>query len=135
MEEANKLKIRDQNQAKISKPEVRYRAFYLSIAVIRFLESLPAKNALRIISDQLIRCVTSIGANIVEAKASASKREFLNYFHIALKSTNETKYWLTLIRELIPEHRDIVQEFINEAEEIGKIVGSSILTMKGKRTL
>lgn len=87
-------KSKDQSLVQNSKPEVRYRAFYLSINIIRFTAALPLKSYLKIITDQLIRCVTSIGANIVEAKASSSKREFLNYFQIALKSANETKCWL-----------------------------------------
>jgi len=115
--------------------EVKYRAFYLSINLIRFLETLPKKPALKVIVDQLIRCVTSIGANIVEAKAASSKREFANYFQIALKSANETKYWLALLRELLPEKRQKIGTFIKEADEISKIIGSSVLTMKGKRKL
>lgn len=134
MEDKN-LKIIDQNQVKRPKMEVRYRAFYLSLEIIKFLEILPQKHAIRIITDQLIRCATSIGANIVEAKASASKREFVNYFHIALKSANEAKYWLAMLRELLPEKKAEIEKFITEAEEIGKIIGSSILTMKGKRQL
>ena len=116
-----------------SKLEVKYRAFYLSIKIIRFLENLPTKQSLRIISDQLIRSVTSIGANIVEAKSSSSKREFLNYFQISLKSSNEAKYWLALLLELCPENRDEIKQFAEETEEISKIIGSSVLTMKGKK--
>lgn len=127
--------IKDQSQVKSPKPEVKYRAFYLSINIIRFLESVSSKTSLRIISDQLIRCVTSIGANIVEAKASSSKRDFLNYFQIALKSANETKYWLALLRELLSEKKPEISTFIYETEEICKIIGSSVLTMKGKRVL
>jgi four helix bundle protein len=130
-----KSKSVDQNQAKSSKPEVRYRAFYLSIDIIKFIDTLPSKNYLRIIADQLIRCATSIGANIVEAKASASKREFLNYFQISLKSANETKYWLAMLRELLPEKQKEINVFLKEVDEISRIIGTSILTMKGKRNL
>lgn len=117
------------------KIEVKYRAFYLSLNTIKFLENLNHKTSSRIIFDQLIRSVTSIGANIVEAKASSSKKEFVNYFHIALKSSNETKYWLALLREIYPDKKDEITDFVKEAEEIGKIIGSSILTMKGKRKI
>lgn len=127
--------IKYQNQAKNSKREVKYRAFYLSINVIRFLDALPHKSSLKIISDQLIRSVTSIGANIVEAKASSSKKEFLNYFQIALKSANETKYWFAMLQELLPESKTTIQAFSTEVEELAKIIGTSVLTMKGKRGL
>jgi len=135
MNENQNLKIKHQNLNQNSKLEVRYRAFYLSIKIIKFLDSLPQKNSLRIISNQLIRCVTSIGANIVEAKAAASKREFLNYFQIALKSSNESKYWLAMFRELVPNKLKEINIFIKETDEISRIIGTSILTMKGKRHL
>lgn len=115
--------------------ETKYRAFYLSINVIKFIESLLNRQSLKTICDQLIRSVTSVGANIVEAKSSSSKREFLNYFHISLKSANETKYWLALLDKLLPEKSKEINTFIKETDEISKIIGSSILTMKGKRSL
>jgi len=130
-----KSDIRNQKLSKNSKLEVKYRAFYLSISIIKFLGALEKENYIRIISDQLIRCVTSIGANIVEAKASSSKKEFLNYFQIALKSANETNYWLAMLKELLPTRRSELDNFINEVTEISKIVGTSILTMKGRRSL
>lgn len=127
--------IKDQNQNKNSKTKLKYRAFYLSIAIIKFLDNLSSKQSIKIISAQLIRCATSVGANIVEAKSSSSKKEFLNYFQIALKSANETKYWLAMLIELLPSKTEEIQSFLNETDEISKIIGTSVLTMKGKRSL
>lgn len=127
--------IKYQNQTKNSKLELKYRTFYLSIDVIKFLEGLAYKQSIKIISDQLIRCITSVGANIVEAKSSSSKKEFLNYFQISLKSANEAKYWLAMLRELLPEEKEKIYTFLKEVEEISKIIGTSVLTMKGKRNL
>lgn len=127
--------IKYQSQTKNSKLELRYRAFYLSIKVIKFLERLTYRQSIKIISEQLIRCITSVGANIVEARASSSKKEFLHYFQIALKSANETKYWLAMLIELLPEEKEKINEFLKEINEISKIIGTSILTMKGKRNL
>lgn len=129
------VKIKDQNLSQKLKPEVKYRAFYLSIKIIKFVESLSYKPSLKIICDQLIRCVTSVGANIVEAKSSSSKREFINYFQIALKSANETKYWLAILREIYENNYVKIDEFIQETSEISKILGSSILTMKRKNKI
>lgn len=130
-----RAKTKDQNLDQKPKIELRYRAFYLSIEVIKFLENLEYKTSLKIITQQLIRCITSIGANMVEAKGSSSKREFLNFFQIALKSAQETKYWLAMMRELLPEHEVKINKFISETEEIAKVLSSSILTMKGKKNL
>lgn len=130
-----KSNIKDQIQVKKSKMDVKYRAFYLSIDVIRFVEKVENRLAFRIISDQLIRSVTSIGANIVEAKAASSKREFKNYFQISLKSSNEAKYWLAMLRELMPNKKEEIDIFLKEVDEVSKIIGTSVLTMKGKRKI
>ena len=135
MEINQSSKIKDQSKNKSSKPEVKVRAFYLSLEIIRFLEGFHARSSLRIISDQLVRSITSIGANIVEAKSSSSKREFLNYFQIALKSSNESKYWLAMLRELLSDHTEKINYFLKETEEISKILGVSVLTLKGKTKL
>jgi four helix bundle protein len=126
------VNIKNQNLFKNSKIDVKYRAFYLSINVIRFLETLPKNDSFKVINNQLIRCTTSIGANIIEAKSSSSRREFLNYFQIALKSANESKYWLAILRELQPEYKEKLDNFLKETDEISRIVGTSVLTMKGK---
>lgn len=115
--------------------ELKFRAFYLSIKVIKFLECLEYRQSIKIISDQLIRCTASVGANIVEAKSSSSKKEFLNYFQIALKSANETKYWLAMLKELLLNKKEEIDVFLKEIDEISKIIGTSVLTMKGKRNL
>lgn len=49
--------------------------------------------------DQLLRSAISIGANVVEGRAGSSKKDWLKFMHISLKSANETKYWLCLIRD------------------------------------
>ncbi|HVZ11440.1 MAG TPA: four helix bundle protein [Patescibacteria group bacterium] len=130
-----KSNIKYQKQDKKSKMDVKYRAFYLSIDIIRFLEKLSFKTSIKIISDQLIRAITSVGANLVEAKSSSSKKEFLNYFQIALKSANEAKYWLAMLRELLPEEKEKIEDFLDELEQISRIIATSVLTMKGKTKL
>lgn len=127
-------KLKTQSQVQSSKPELRYRAFYFSLDVIKFLEQLEYRQATKIISNQLIRAATSIGANIVEAKSSSSKREFLNYFQIALKSAQETRYWLALLKELLPNRKEEIDRLSQEAEALCKIISASVLTMKGKRS-
>ena len=72
---------------------------------------------------------------MVEARGSSSKREFLKFFEIALKSSQETKYWLAMLKELLPEKKERLDNFIKEALEITKVLSSSVLTMKGKKKL
>lgn len=113
--------------------QLKYRAYQFSLDVIGFSGSVKKDFVVQIILSQLIRCVTSIGANVIEAQASSSKRDFANFFSIALKSANETKYWLCLLRDSGKADKEIVSALLKEADEISKILGASLLTMRGKR--
>ncbi len=72
--------------------DLKERSFAFSLAIIAVCDELPQKKSAWVIAGQLIRAATSIGANIVEAKASSSRLEFKKFFEIALKSANETVY-------------------------------------------
>ncbi|MBI4994643.1 four helix bundle protein [Candidatus Peregrinibacteria bacterium] len=109
------------------------RAIKFSINVLNFCRNIRSKPLFWSIADQLIRSSTSIGANIVEARASSSRLDYIKYFHIALKSGNETKYWLILIQETSPEHKNQTDILYKEADELTKILAASLLTLKGKR--
>lgn len=78
----------------------------------------------------MIRSATSIGANIVEGGNSTSKKEFINYFQISLKSASETLYWLYLIREINVAQTKTIDELINECVEIKKLLSTIILNTK-----
>lgn len=111
------------------------KTYQFALKIIRFIDSLPNDISTKIIARQLLRAATSIGANIVEAQASPSRKDFTNFFSHSLKSANETKYWLELLRDANKTDKRIVDALINEVEEIANILGSSILTLKGKRKL
>lgn len=115
------------------KTDLKVRCYYFSIKVIRFLGSLPEKKVYWVISDQLLRSATSVGANIVEAKSSSSRKDFIKFYEIALKSGNESKYWLGLLRDATETDKNKVNELLKELEEITKMLGSSIITLKNKK--
>lgn len=115
------------------KSDVGKRSYFFALEVIKFIEGLPKNKTCEIISYQLLRAATSIGANIIEAKASSSKKDFINFYHHALKSANETKFWLCLLRDSNNGNKETIKELLNETKEISNILGSSILTMKGKK--
>ena len=122
-----------QNHNSKLKTELKYRCYYFSINVINFLKGLPEKRVYWVIADQLLRSATSVGANIVEAKSSSSRRDFIKFFEISLKSANETKYWLGLLRDATDANKEKANKLLTEVEEISKMLGSSLLTLKNKR--
>ncbi len=113
---------------------LRDRTYQFSLEVVKFVNKLPNKRGFWSIGDQLLRSATSIGANITEAKASSSKREFIKYYEIALKSANETEYWLSLLKDSYPLLVKDCETLLIEVREISKMLGSSLITMKGKRS-
>lgn len=122
-----------QNHNLNPKADLRIRSYHFSIAVIKFLDQLPNRKLYWTISDQLLRSATSIGANIIEAKSASSKRDFMRFYEIALKSANESKYWLELLRDATDASRQEINSLLTELVEISNILGASILTMKNKR--
>ncbi len=101
--------------------------------MVRFLDKLPRDAITQRISDQLFRSGGSIGANYIEAQASSSKKDFANFFHHALKSANESKFWLALLRDTRRGDPKELDYLPKELQEIAKIFGSSLLTLKNKK--
>ena len=109
----------------------RIKKFILSL--IRFLDTFPNETAFRVIKSQLIRSGSSIGANYFEARAASSKNDFINFFTYALKSANETKFWLEILIDLNKGNTHQARILLQEAVEIANIFASSTLTLKGKK--
>jgi four helix bundle protein len=128
-------KLKSQNYNSNRKSNIKHRAYRFSLMVIKFEEGLPRNKTRSIIANQLLRSATSIGANIIEAQASSSKKEFIRYYEIALKSANETKYWLYLLRDSNLVESKLVGEILDEAIQLANMLGSSLLTLKGKRKI
>ena len=68
-----------------------------AVRIIRLYKYLLADHSEHVIFKQLLRCGTSIGANVTEANDAISKKDFLNKMYIALKECSETLYWLELL--------------------------------------
>ncbi len=123
-----------QNENTKFKLEFNQRLISFSLEVIKLCEEVRKHRNLWAIADQLIRSATSVGANIIEARAASSKPDYLKFFQIALKSANETKYWLILVIESMPNLKNYADSLLKEVDEISKIIGAGVLTMKGKRS-
>jgi len=116
------------------KSDIKLRCYKLSLNIIKLSDTLPNKRSSWIIQDQLIRSITSIGANLVEAKASSSRLEFKKFQEIALKSANESKYWLGLLRDSgLTKDKELVNEFLSEVNELANMIASGVLKLKNKK--
>ena len=113
--------------------DVRERTYLYALDVLRFLEMLPNDYITRTIGKQLLRSATSVGANVIEAKGSTSKRDFANFYSHSLKSANESKFWLGLLRDGGKASADRVKPLLDETYELSNILASSLMTMHGKK--
>lgn len=122
-----------QNDKDKFKKEFQERLIQFSVEIVHFCSSLREVRNLYSLADQLIRSATSIGANVIEAKAASSRRDYIRFFEIACKSANETVYWLTILER--SESKFVVKSkrLGSEATELAKILGSAILTLKNKK--
>lgn len=109
------------------------KSYDFSLEVIRLVEELKKKGVWFSLLEQLLRAATSIGANIVEAQGSSSRRDFINFIHYAFKSCWETRYWLGLLKDAGYLAEDRYVEMFEKNRELTKILNSILLSLKGKK--
>lgn len=122
-----------QNDKSKFKNEFKGRVYRFALEVIGFVEQLPKGQVSNVIGGQLLRSATSIGANVIEAKSASSNKDYINFFTHALKSANETKFWLGLLRDSSKAEREATDRLLKEVTELSNILATSILTLKGKK--
>ena len=122
-----------QNNNSKFKINLKQRAYLYALDIIKFIDSLNKTDfTIQIIGKQLLRSATSVGANIIEAQAGSTKKDFINFFNYALKSANESKFWLGLLRDSKKAGQNKTNQLLQETVELANILGSSILTLKEK---
>jgi four helix bundle protein len=112
------------------KGPIYQKSHLFSLQVIELYKILQSQREV-VISKQLLASATSVGANIHEASAANSRKDFINKMTIASKEARESKYWLELVKysELVSYDLD---DLISLNNEIIKILNSIILTSQGK---
>jgi four helix bundle protein len=115
------------------KLEFKKRLYKFVLEIVTLLDALQRDNVSRRLGDQLLRSSTSIIANFVEGQSGSSKKDFVKYMEISLKSANESKLWLSLLKDTNRAPVDKVEFLLRELSEIANIFGSIVLTAKGKR--
>ena len=83
--------------------------------------------------NQLLRCGTSVGANVHEAQYAQGTKDFISKFEIALKECNETEYWLELLYETNSISKKEFDTFQKECVELRRMLVSTVTTLKKKQ--
>lgn len=111
----------------VDKPkDLKDKAYDYSVRVIKFIEKVEVRDANNFLMEELIKSSTSIGALLVEGIASKSENEILTEYQSALKSANQSKYWLGLLKDGLGADKFAVNKLLKEAEEISKSIKSTI---------
>ena len=114
------------------KNEFNRRIYNYALSIIKFSKILPKDEVFQVLTKQLIRSGTSVAANIIEAQSASSRKDYINFYTNALKSANESKFWINLIKDSNKINNPKSDELLKETDEIAKILGKSIITMKIK---
>ncbi|MEQ8625791.1 MAG: four helix bundle protein [Vicingaceae bacterium] len=104
-----------------------------AINTAKFCDELPTKYVFNAYSNQLIRASSSVGANYRAACRAKSKADFINKLKIVEEEADECMFFLELIEELKPELKESIKHLYYEAEEILKIIVSSIITLRNNK--
>jgi four helix bundle protein len=115
------------------KNEFKKRLYNWVLRLIKFIDKLSKGPVSEIMGKQLLRSGTSVLANYIEANSASSKKDFINFFTHSLKSANESKVWLCLLRDTNKGDKKELEWLLKELIEISNIIASGILTLKGKR--
>lgn len=109
---------------------VKNKSFQFAVRIVKLYQFLVKDKNEYILSKQLLRSGTSIGANIEEADSGQTKKDFIAKLSISLKEAKETHYWLRLLVECDYLEQKMFQSFIVECEELIMLLTSIIKTAR-----
>lgn len=113
---------------------VQEKSFAFAIRIVNLYKHLSTEKKEFIISKQLLRSGTSVGANIEEAIGAVSDKDFLNKFGIAYKEARESIYWLRLLNATGYITDNEFESLFNDAEKLCKIIGKIQITLKTRNS-
>lgn len=111
---------------------IEEKSFAFAVRIVNLYKYLTSEQKEFVMSKQLLRSGTSIGANVSEAQRAQSKADFVSKINISLKEANETDYWLRLIFETEYIDRNQYESLIADLDEVIRILVSICNTTKSK---
>ncbi|MFC6996612.1 four helix bundle protein [Rufibacter roseus] len=100
------------------------KSYAFAVEMVRLYKQISAEKKEYILSKQLLRSGTSIGANVAEANGGISMADFSAKISVAYKESLETKYWLNLLKDTEYIERSLAENLIMKADELSKIMFS-----------
>jgi len=109
---------------------LKTKSYAFALKVIKLYQKLSSEKKEFVLSKQILRSGTSIGANIEEANQAESKRDFIHKLGIAQKEANETHYWIRLLTDsnFLEQNTSVILK--DDCEELIKLITASIKTAK-----
>jgi len=101
--------------------------------VIKFCKTIRETAITKSLINQLVRSGTSIGANYMEANAASSRKDFKNKIFICKKEAQETKHWLRMIAEYLPERKEEIRRLWCESQELTMIFQKITSSLRNKK--
>jgi four helix bundle protein len=114
---------------------LRDKSYAFAIRIVRLSQFLQHDKKEFILSKQIVRSGTAIGALIREAEYAQSNADFISKFSISLKEANETAYWLSLLKDTDYIDLKLYESFFQDCDELIRLLVSTIKTLKTKKTL
>lgn len=115
----------------MKKDDVLYtKAYAFALRIVKAYQFLSQEKREFVLSKQLLRCGTSIGANIAEANGAISKADFSAKLSIAYKECLETKYWLSLMKDSGYISEKAFTDIFTDADELARLLFTSIRTAR-----
>ena len=109
---------------------VQVKSYAFAIRIIKVYKYLIEEQKEYVLSKQLLRCGTSIGANIEEAIGGQSQKDFFAKLTISHKEARETKYWISLLRDTDYLTSEQSVSLLSDVEELLRIIGSIQKTLR-----
>ncbi|MEI6650047.1 MAG: four helix bundle protein [Candidatus Moraniibacteriota bacterium] len=119
-----------ENDKEKFKVKFKRRLYVFALSIVKCIDTLPRGTVSDVLGKQLLRSGTSVLANYIEAQAASSKKDFRNFFSYSLKSANESKVWIVLLKDSGKIGTEKADMLLKECIEISNILAKSVITMK-----
>jgi four helix bundle protein len=111
---------------------IKIKSYAFAVRIVRLFQWLCKERNESILSKQILRCGTSIGANVEEASGAYSEKEFASKVQIAFKESLETRYWLRLLHDTDYIDGSAFQSLYADCDELVRILSATTKTLREK---